>query len=134
MEIKHSHKAGADKELWWEFMIKDRQNTPARIENAAKAIGGIISITFTLLVSLLPGKEYVSKLNHFAYVVFLWLASVFLAFLVIFPFPYRYSQMSVKSFQKSHRRSVWIKYILLIISVLLYLTGMFLLAWDIMKM
>ena len=43
--------AGKEKEKWHEFILQEKQETPSRIENSAKAIGGIIAITLTLLRS-----------------------------------------------------------------------------------
>ncbi len=130
-ETHKAKKAGKDKELWYEFLIEEHQQTPNRIENTAKAIAGIISITLTLLISLLQEETDVLALENYKTVIVLWLISAILSFFVIFPFPYRYSQLSINSFIKSHRRTILIKYTLLIISTILYLTGMLLLVIDI---
>ncbi len=130
-EIKTSRPAGKDKEKWADFIVEEKQKTPARIENAAKAIGGIISITLTLLISLLQNRSEAVKLPNYKTVILLWLVSAILAFFVIFPFPYRYNSLSINSFIKSHNRTVIVKYSLLVISVLLYLAGMILLALDV---
>ena len=116
--------AGPEKEKWRDFQLAEQQKTPERMENAAKAIGGIISITLTLLLSLLSDKDKAFQLEHFSLVVILWLGAVVLAFFVIFPFPYRYSTLSINSFRKAHHRAGRVKYVLLVISAMAYLVGM----------
>ncbi len=131
-EIHNTHRAGKDKELWYDFIIREKQATPQRIENAAKAVGGIISITLTLLLALFDNKQDLMSIDSYETVIVLWLIAAIVAFLVIFPFPYRYSSLSINSFIKSHRRTVIVKYVLLVVSVIAYLVGLVLLAGDVL--
>jgi len=124
--------AGKEKEKWYEHIIKEEQETPKRLENAAKAISGIISITLTLLLSAFEKESDILTFAHYTSIVILWLLSVIIAFFVIFPFPYRYSKISINSYIKMLKKVVLIKYSLLLISTLLYLTGMILLIVDVL--
>ena len=47
-----SQPTGPDTEKWHEFLIKEQQETPKRLEEAAKTLTGIISITLALFLSI----------------------------------------------------------------------------------
>jgi len=126
-----STSASKEKQKWQEFIWEEKQKTPARLENAAQSIGAIISITLTLIISLLHDVKEVISLAHYKTVIILWLIASVLAFFIIFPFPYRYSKLSINSFIQSHNRTITIKYISLIVSTILYLSGMILLVNDV---
>ena len=119
--------ATPETKAWRTFMLEQEQKTPERLEDVAKALSGMVSVTLAIFLSI--GKPAFDKPdNAIAISLIIWLASLLLAFLVVFPFPYRYSKQSAKTFINAHKKTKRTKYILLIASTLLYLTALSILS------
>jgi hypothetical protein len=115
---------------WQAFRLQSAQETPKRLEEAAKYLSGMISIAFTLFLTR-DEKVFQQAEDNGAvdWAVWLWLGSVLLTFVVIFPFPWRQASPSAADIERAHRASVRLKYGLLIAGTALFLVALGLLAW-----
>lgn len=121
---------GNEKEIerWHNYHRSVQEETPKRLEEAAKVLTGVIALTFTLL---LGNKELKSSAELLiAFSTGLWLLSLVLAFLVVFPRRYKYVSRSSEDIRNMHQRVVRWKFGLLVVSVALYLVAMGLAAWG----
>jgi len=122
--------APPDTKSWYEHLWKSRQETPARLEEAAKFLSGVISITLTLFLTV--GKssfEDVGLRGPAGAAAILWLLSLVLCLFVIFPFRYRYCGQSVQSIKDMHAKIVRTKYRLLRASVFQFLLALAILVY-----
>ena len=107
---------------WLDHIIKFKQETPKRLEEAAKFFTGIVSFTLTLLLSV--NQKIFDFSNHKVLTlcaVFLWIISIGTSFFVVFPFDYRYSSLSSDSIVEAYEKMVKRKKSLLIFSLATYL-------------
>lgn len=114
---------------WQAFRLQSLQETPKRLEEAAKYLSGMISIAFTLFLT--RDEKVFQQAEHstaVGWAVWLWLGSVLLTFLVIFPFPWRQASPAAADIERAHRASVRLKYGLLIAGTVLFLVALGLLA------
>ncbi len=127
-QVLSSKPASADQKAWHEYQRASRQEEPKRLEEAAKFLAGMVSITFTILLSadgdLL--KEQSPILQAGASVS--WLVALLLAFMVLYPKPYRYAKESAQSIEKMHQRVVRWKARVLAAAVIFFLIGFLLLS------
>lgn len=110
---------------WVEHQRKEKQDTPRRLEDMAKFLSGLFSISLIIILS--PYSE-VLKANKTSgslqLGIICWLASLFLTLLVVFPFRYRYTSNSETSILEMHNKIVRNKFLCLLAGTLLFLTGM----------
>ncbi len=103
-----------------------------RIEEAAKYVIGAVGAVAGLFLAGLQVKLAVNpKLTQTPLEVpfLLWGISLILAILVFLPFPYRSVHRSPKHIHRVFSRARWIKWSLLLLSVLLLAGGIFCVAW-----
>ena len=116
-----------DTQSWREHMWKETQQTPNRLEDVAKFLAAMISISLSLFLAVdktaLADSGGPAKLS-----IALWLLSLIAAFLVLFPWRYKYSSVSVASMKEAHARIVRHKYGLLALSSILFLAALSILA------
>ncbi len=113
---------------WQEFMIKEQQETPHRLETVGKSLSGMISVTLSIILVF---SANILKTNTIpVYVLVIWIIALFLSFLVIFPFPYRYNTQSPQTYKEAHKRITVVKYTILILSVIAYLIAVSWLAIE----
>lgn len=121
--------ASPEEEAWLEHQRQTRQETPARLEEAAKFVSGMISVTFAIFLApnaeAFKGQEYDPLLIA---AVGGWLLSLLAALWVIFPQRYRVADDSAQSIQRMHERVVRWKYAFLAAAVGLYLVALLLTA------
>jgi hypothetical protein len=121
--------ATPEEEAWLAFRRQAEQETPKRLEEAAKYLSGMISIAFTIFLTRDEAVfRQTETANQVGAACWLWLASLLLTFLVIFPFPWRQSSRSAADIERVHRRSVRLKYGLLVAGAALFLLALGLLA------
>ncbi len=115
-------------EKWHEHLQQQQKETPARLEDAAKALTGIISITLAIFLSV--GKDSFANSPGLAVqaALVLWLVSLLAAFAVVFPLPYKIKSGNTADFIKKHKSIVNTKYTLLVISVVFFLVALGLLV------
>lgn len=120
-----------DTRSWYEYLWKTEQETPNRIEDAAKFLSGIIAVCLTIFLT--PGREAFAQyrgagLAAIIAAVVLWTLALLVSFLVVFPQRYRYVGESVQSMKEMNQRVTRRKYRLLIACLALFSAGMILLA------
>jgi hypothetical protein len=109
-----------DTKEWFRYLREAQQQTPNRLEDAAKFLATMISVSLTIFVSIgkttfegnLPGVLQLA--------LGLWLLSLLTAFLVLFPWRYRCVGESVQSIKQMHQRVVRTKRWLLVGSLALF--------------
>ena len=124
-ERVHAEPAPPDTKSWYEHLWKTQQETPERLEEAAKFLSGVISLTLTLFLTV--GKtsfEGVRLTGGTLVATSLWLLSLVLCLLVIFPWRYRYCDVSVDSIKRMHTKIVQVKYTMLAAGVVLFLLAL----------
>lgn len=126
-EMQIAQPAGPEKESWFNYRLKEEQDTPSRYEEAAKFLATMISVSLTIFLSVTNFKAG-SHSAGVAAILIAWLMSLLCAFLVLFPFAYEFSRDSVNSFKETHQQIIRRKRTLLKISVGLYFFTLLLLA------
>ena len=119
-----SKKASPEAQKWHEHQLEVQQKTPERLEEAAKFLSGMISISLSIF---LIGDEKLFQGAASSVVVFAsiaWLLSLLAALLVIFPRQYDYHQQSAESIKAMHTKVVRWKYLLLVLSAALFFMAM----------
>ncbi len=117
--------ASSDAEKWRTYQLESQQKTPERLEDAAKFLAGMISISLTIFLKLNPeGFKGLEQHPLTITAAVLWLLSLLAAFLVLFPVPYRYASTSSEDIKRMHRKVVRYKYACLMISALLFLIAL----------
>jgi len=113
---------------WHTYRRTNEQETPKRLEEAAKFLTGLASIALTLFLQ--PKEQLLTQGGMVAKVaVAFWLLSLLPAFWVIFPRRYRYAEVSAEAITQLHRRVVLWKYGALVASAGLFWLGLALLTW-----
>jgi hypothetical protein len=122
--------ATPEEESWHAFRFQSAQETPKRLEEAAKYLSGMISIAFTIFLTRDEKVfQQAEDSGAVSWAAWLWLGSLLLTFLVIFPFPWRQASQSAADIERVHRASVRLKYSLLVAGTALFLVALGLLAW-----
>ena len=117
-----SQPAGAEAKSWHEHRRKTEQETPQRLEDAAKFIGSAQALSLSLFLGVLDKQESLSAMSGWLIVSLLaWLGSVLASLLVVFPMRWRHDAESAESIRAAHGRMVSWKYGLLTVSAVLYL-------------
>lgn len=129
-DIIKSKKPEPDTRSWYEYIWRQQQDTPARIEDAAKFMATMISVSLTVFLAIGKASLESPEIScQIKLAIILWIVSLICSFLVLFPWRYNYSSVSVKSVKKMHRKIVLVKYILLIVCLLLFLIALSILAF-----
>ncbi len=120
-----------DTESWYQYIWRERQETPNRLEDAAKFLAGMISISLSIFMAV--GKAAFGNYQDSKGIqtaVLFWLLSLLLSFFVLFPWRYKYVSESVKSIKEAHGRIVFHKRVLLILSLAFFLAALGVLGWS----
>ncbi|MDY6933811.1 MAG: hypothetical protein SVZ03_06265 [Spirochaetota bacterium] len=124
-----STKPSPDTRSWIEYTWKEEQDTPNRLEDAAKFLASMISISLTIFLAIGKSSFEVKETSwSIKAAIILWLISLLASFFVLFPWRYRYASESVQSIKAMHRRVVFVKRLLLVISLVLFLASLTILA------
>lgn len=120
-----------DTKSWYEYQWKQQQQTPQRLEEAAKFLSGTISICLALFLAL--GKSQIENLktNSAALIIAIsfLLTSLLICLLVLFPWRYRFAGDSIQDFKRAHNRIVMFKRILLTAGLLLFLLSLSIMSY-----
>jgi hypothetical protein len=128
IEVK-GQPAPPDTKSWFEYSWKLQQGVPERLEDAAKFLAIMISLSLTIISTALDQiKAIVVKPIFIFFGLMLWLAALFFAFMVLFPRKYRFHSMSMESIKRTHARIVRTKQVRLFIAVVLYFIPFVMLA------
>ncbi len=122
--------AGPEKESWVRFQGLQQQETPKRMEDAAKFLASMISVSLAIFLSV-GGKDGLSGASAPVSVlisVVCWFFSLLFSFVVMFPFPYRYAKDSVNDYRRAHGKMVRVKRVFLFVSVGFYFVALLILG------
>ena len=128
-EVIKSKKSAPDTKSWYEYIWREKQDTPNRLEDAAKFLATMISISLSIFLAI--GKTSFENYENRTLLklsVLLWILSLLVSFSVLFPWRYSYSSTSVSSIKEMNQKVVRDKYWLLIASLVLFLTALSILA------
>ncbi len=120
-KLLKSKKPGPDTQSWHEYIRKAEQETANRLEDAAKFLAVMVSVSLTLFLAI--GKSSFEKYQDCLSIkvaVILWIGSLLFAFFVLFPCRYKYVSQSAQSIKDMSRRIARVKYWLLFASLVLY--------------
>ncbi len=121
--------APPDTKSWFEYSWKLQQGVPERLEDAAKFLAVMISLSLTIISTALGQLKAIVVQPIFIFIgLLLWLAALFFAFMVLFPRKYRFHSMSVESIKKAHARIIRTKQVRLFIAVVFYFIPFVMLA------
>jgi hypothetical protein len=114
---------------WVEHQRKENQDTPRRLEDIAKFLSGLFSISLIIILSPYSEVLKANKTSRWLQLgVGCWLVSLLFTLAVVFPFRYRYISNSEISIREMHNKIVRIKFFCLLSGTLLYLAGISLVA------
>lgn len=118
-------------QYWQKYLQEQEAKEGERLEDAAKFLSGMISISLTIFLKLnaRPGATLTEGYLASAVAV-LWLLSLVAAFFVLFPFRYPIREEAPDSIQKMHHRMVWRKRCLLFVSTFCFFLPFFLLVAE----
>ena len=122
--------ASSEEKSWIEYQRTESQGTLKRLEETAKYLSGLASISLTIMLG--PDHEIFKALHHSGWLkagIISWLVSILLTLAVVFPFRYGYIANSYTSIRRMHRKIARLKFIFLILGAILYLVGISILAW-----
>jgi len=113
---------------WLEHLWKTEQEIPNRIEDAAKFLATMVSISFSVFLAI--GKERITDTvdTEIQAAMVVWILSLFFSFLVLFPFRYKIASDSVELIRNTHRKIAIVKRTLLAISLVFFLTALIILV------
>lgn len=122
--------ATVEEKSWIEYQRSESQGTLKRLEDTAKYLSGLSSISLTVILG--PNHEIFTTLHHSNWLkagIISWLLSILFTLAVVFPFRYRYIGNSSNSIRRMHRSIAKLKFVFLLLGAILYLTGISFLAW-----
>jgi len=129
IEIQATSSAPADIS-WIEYQRAEQQGTLKRLEETARYLSGLTSISLTLIVG--GNHELLRQFNTavlFRIGLAGWLLSIFCSLAAVFPFRYIYLANSADSIRKSNNKAARIKLCFLVAAALFYLVGISIFAW-----
>lgn len=109
---------------WIDFQLREKQDTLKRLEETAKFLSGLSTLSLALLAG--PNSEEFKAVSNLLLIkigIISWLASIVFTLIVLFPFRYKYARNSASSIKKVHTRVVGVKYAMLIVAAAFYLIG-----------
>ena len=111
----------ADVKSWHDYSLKLQQKAPERIEDAAKFIATMISITLSIFFASLKNFQQSFANQHWLiFALVCWLFALFCGFFVIFPTRYKYVSKSADDIKRMQSSIVNTKKNVLILTMLLY--------------
>jgi len=136
-EKKKASFPDAEDKYWIKYLQDNKAKEGERLEDAAKFLSGMISISLAIFLKINDQAFAVVAQSCWAVVVVcLWLLSLALSFLVFFPFGYHYNEQSAASIEAFHGKMVRRKRGLLLAATvcffgaLLVLGGLFLMGYG----
>ncbi len=109
-----------DSEDWYKHIGEEEHKTHERLEKTAQFLSSMIAISLTVFLTVTRSGDTLMACWAVKVALLAWLSSLILAFLVLFPFRYRFIEGSVKSIKLAHAPIVRAKWVLLIISSSLF--------------
>jgi hypothetical protein len=122
--------ATSEEKSWIEYQRSESQGTLKRLEETAKYLSGLSSISLTIILG--PNHDLFKTVQNTALLktaMVSWLLSILFTLVVVFPFRYRYVSNSFPSIKGTHQKIARLKFIFLILGSVLYLTGISLVVY-----
>lgn len=119
---------------WQQHRWSEAQKVPERIEDAAKFLATMISLSLTLALTVAkPAIEQgdFGPKNRLLFALGCWLIALIPTFLTLMPLPYQRIPDSTDEYRKMHRRVVRWKYGMLVVSAFLFFCGFLIFFLDI---
>ena len=113
-------KAGPPSEAeqsWVKHVQAEIQKEPQRLEETAKFLVGIISISLTIFLSKRPEGLAAWTGAWFVASAVIWMLSALLSFFVLYPWRYRFNEASPDDIRRAYGRITRAKRVLLVLSL-----------------
>lgn len=129
VSIQATTVTAADKS-WLDWQQKEKQETVKRLEDTAKFLAGVSSLSLSILLGVnREALKSISNEGGMKFALCCWLLSIVLTLIVVFPFPYKYVSNSADSIRTLYKRISNTKFILILLGALFYLTGLSLMVF-----
>jgi len=109
---------------WLAHAQKEKQEAPKRLEETAKFLVAIVSISLTVFISNRPEGLETWTDKAFSWVAVIWIISVLLSFFVLFPWRYSFNPESAEDIERAYRIISNAKWWLLVLSLAFYLLAL----------
>lgn len=109
---------------WLTLAREDQRSTPTRLEETAKYLAAIISLSLTIFIDKRPATLQPWTQSVLAVASVLWILSALLSFFVLFPWRYHYTADSPSDIRRAYRKVISVKMTLLAVSVAFYLVAL----------
>ena len=109
---------------WLSHAQKEKLEAPKRLEETAKFLVAIISISLTIFISDRPEDMEPTTDKTFIWVAIIWMISVLLSFFVLFPWRYKFNPESVEDIERAYRKITNTKRWILMLSLVFYLVAL----------
>ncbi len=116
-------------ESWIKHAQTEIQKEPARLEEVAKFLVGVVSISLTIFISKRPEGLADWTGAWFVTATVLWMLSVLLSFFVLYPLRYRFNEDSPDSIRKAYQKITNHKRMVLVLSLLSFFVALGLAAY-----
>ena len=109
---------------WIEHVQSDIQKAPERVENTAKYLVGIISISLSIFLSNRADKTVGWAHTGLVIAIAFWLLSALLGFFVLYPWRYSFNPDSPKDIRRAYRKITNTKKTLLVLSLVCFMVAL----------
>ncbi len=114
---------------WLQYVQTEKQKAPERLEEAAKFLVGITSISLTIFLSGRPADFPAWAAIYLNAATIFWILSTVWGIFVLFPWRYAVREDSPEDIKRAHTRLVFYKRTMLVGSLFFFLLALCLAAW-----
>lgn len=128
-----SRRASEEEQYFLRLAREDQVAAIGRIEETAKFIMSVVGSVAGLVLAALQVKIAVApqaQLPALLWPFLLWGISLLCAVFVILPLPYKHIEKSPDSIQRYLKKARWVKWSLLLLTIVLFVAGLLVLAWQ----
>lgn len=111
-------------ESWIEHVQADIQKQPERLEETAKYLTGIISISLTIFISNPPKGLAAWTSSWFTTATIIWMASAVLSIFVLFPWRYTLNEDSPEDIKRAYAKITKRKRRVLVLTLVAFLLAL----------
>ena len=118
-------------ESWMTYSWETKQQTPARLEDAAKYLAVMMTVAITLFLGVIEKNALLTTSSWWIKSIpLLWCLSLILSFLVLYPKKYLFNASSAESIQQMTEKIIQWKQRIFFAASLCFIVGMGLLVWK----
>jgi len=118
-------------ESWMTYSWETKQQTPARLEDAAKYLAVMMTVAITLFLGVIEKNAVLTTSSWWIKSIpLLWCLSLILSFLVLYPKKYLFNASSAESIQQMTEKIIQWKQRIFFAASLCFIVGMGLLVWK----